>query len=314
MAGRWRRGAAMAALWVGLNCAALPAQTPPEVMPPPLPGLAVSWVIAETVPAETRGALRMLPEAIAEEGWFTLRPGPPRDDLARRCPAGRAGRTACLQARMRGRAGVALLVEPIEGGRMRGICLGRAPIGPGPAREMEFNPERMVAGGRELEFGPRTALAACLLAAAGSPVVLGLPRVIDGGTLDFGGRRLALWGVAAPAPGRACGDDSGPYDCGQEAAGELGRRIRDFTVRCVVAGRRGGIEIARCAARWIECYNSGCNPRWRDIGEEMIEEGAVTQRRRESRGAYDEAEASARAGRAGLWSRAAPAAAAGRDR
>ena len=81
-----------------------------------------------------------------------------------------------------------------------------------------------------------SAVAACAPSAAGPPyltdtvaVLEGSARIVDGDTLDIGGARVRMKGIAAPERGEA----GGP-----EAAAALSRFVGDQSVRCLLAGER----------------------------------------------------------------------------
>jgi endonuclease YncB( thermonuclease family) len=52
----------------------------------------------------------------------------------------------------------------------------------------------------------------------------GPARAIDGGTVEFGGAPIRLYGIDAPAQGQACARNDRPYDCAQEASWALAER------------------------------------------------------------------------------------------
>jgi succinoglycan biosynthesis protein ExoI len=142
-------------------------------------------------------------------------------------------------------------------------------------------------------------LAAALLQTATPP---GPVTAIDGATLEIGGQRVRLWGVAAPARGRTCRFDDLTYDCGDQAAYTLTQLVNENReVRCEDKGRADEAVLARCEVRWTECYGVSCTDYWRDLAEELMKEGAGVQDRGRTDGRYDAAETTAREQRAGVW-------------
>lgn len=113
--------------------------------------------------------------------------------------------------------------------------------------------------------GPRRLFGALLvpafaLLAAGSPAraaepamqavsraVSGPVRVIDGATVEVGGRRLRLHGIDAPELDQTCydGHERG-YACGRVAAAALTARIGDGALTCEPRGAADGTATAVC--------------------------------------------------------------------
>ncbi len=58
-------------------------------------------------------------------------------------------------------------------------------------------------------------------------------RVIDGDTLEMGGVRIRLWGIAAPEMQQTCeGKDGHTYECGRDSAAVMRELTRGRTVAC----------------------------------------------------------------------------------
>ncbi|MEH3116473.1 MAG: thermonuclease family protein [Methylorubrum populi] len=78
--------------------------------------------------------------------------------------------------------------------------------------------------------------------------VSGPATVIDGATLDIGGRRLRLHGIDAPDLDQTCFDaQERGYACGRAAAGALAARIGGASVTCEPRGPAAdGAAIALC--------------------------------------------------------------------
>jgi endonuclease YncB( thermonuclease family) len=82
--------------------------------------------------------------------------------------------------------------------------------------------------------------------------VSGPATVIDGATLDLGGRRLRLYGMDAPDLDQTCSDGhERDYSCGRAAAAALTARIGGESVTCELSGadgtalcRRDGEDLA----------------------------------------------------------------------
>lgn len=146
------------------------------------------------------------------------------------------------------------------------------------------------------------ALALLFVIQAGQSIS-GSATVIDGETLDFEGRRVALWAIDAPPLGQICSRDDEPYDCGAEAYDHLQYMVKDRPVRCRL-GMGDGVraDVARCEVQWTQCFGYSCSQDWRDLNMEMVAEGLAIQRPTESAGAYDAEEEVARLGYAGIWS------------
>lgn len=140
------------------------------------------------------------------------------------------------------------------------------------------------------------ALVAVILAGAPAPVsaadallferaaAWGSVRVIDGDTLVIGEARVRLVGIDAPEEGEPGG---------LLAEGALGLLVgMEEVLWCVASGRdRWGRHIGRCFAL----------PGGRDLSTAMVEEGYARSDARFSSAGRPEAEARARAARAGLW-------------
>ncbi len=64
--------------------------------------------------------------------------------------------------------------------------------------------------------------------------ITGLPRVIDGDTLEVAGRRIRLHGIDAPESRQLCRKDGKPWQCGKDATSALrefsGSRLPDASL------------------------------------------------------------------------------------
>ena len=118
----------------------------------------------------------------------------------------------------------------------------------------------------------------------------GAARIVDGDTVEVDGEKLRLQGIDAPELAQTCEANGGPVHCGKLAAKHLDGLIGSQALNCAVEGRdRYGRGLARCQAGG------------RDVAEAMTRDGWAVSDRRYSDGRYHGAEASARAGRRGIW-------------
>jgi endonuclease YncB( thermonuclease family) len=73
---------------------------------------------------------------------------------------------------------------------------------------------------------PFSALAAILLCIAPAHAdISGKPQIIDGDTIDIGGQRIRLHGMAAPESVQACEANGKSWRCGQDATRALANII-----------------------------------------------------------------------------------------
>jgi endonuclease YncB( thermonuclease family) len=123
---------------------------------------------------------------------------------------------------------------------------------------------------------------------------VGPARAINGDTLEIGGRRVKLFGVAAPDPAQQCESAEGrPWRCGERAMSALSGRLGD--------GTRSGVA---CTPRYRDvegqAFASCIDSTGADIGAWLVAEGLAIAHRGLSR-VYVEHEAGAQAARRGLW-------------
>ncbi|SIS67617.1 thermonuclease family protein [Phaeovulum vinaykumarii] len=118
----------------------------------------------------------------------------------------------------------------------------------------------------------------------------GVPRVIDGDTIELSGTRIRLFGIDAPEGAQRCRDAAGrTWDCGRAATAAL-RQLSARGLRCEGRDRdRYDRLVARCRTATGQ-----------DVGAALVESGAAFAYARYSR-AYLGAEARARAARRGVW-------------
>lgn len=113
----------------------------------------------------------------------------------------------------------------------------------------------------------------------------GAVRVVDGDTVELGGRRLRLSGLDAPEIGQTCGEAGGAYPCGEAARDALRVLVGSGPVACAISGRdRYGRDLASCEAGG------------RDLGSALVRAGQAV-----AYGRYLEEEREARARKRGLW-------------
>lgn len=122
------------------------------------------------------------------------------------------------------------------------------------------------------------------------PVIAGDAIVIDGDTLEIGGRRIRLEGIDAPEMAQSCQTDSGsPWRCGRAAQQKLTEVTRGQTVACDAAGTD---KYGRILA---VCFVEG-----EDINAALVRQGLAWAFVRYSE-LYVSKEAEARAARRGIW-------------
>jgi endonuclease YncB( thermonuclease family) len=118
----------------------------------------------------------------------------------------------------------------------------------------------------------------------------GVPRVVDGDSLELAGHRIRLFGIDAPESAQDCGDSRGRrYACGREARNALSDAIGGQRVTCTPVGESYDRDVALCMANG------------RDLSDAMVRSGHALELRRFSNGRYAEAEREARNARRGLW-------------
>jgi endonuclease YncB( thermonuclease family) len=120
--------------------------------------------------------------------------------------------------------------------------------------------------------------------------VTGRASVIDGDTLDIGGRRIRLYGIDAPESAQICRDERDrDYACGRQATGALAARVGQRTVAC---DPRDMDDYGRIVAV--------CRVGQEEVNEWLVRRGWAVADRKLSR-AYVRAEADAKSERLGIW-------------
>ncbi|MCO5085138.1 MAG: thermonuclease family protein [Mesorhizobium sp.] len=142
----------------------------------------------------------------------------------------------------------------------------------------------------------RFALAALLLltSPAFGDEIAGRASVVDGDTIEIGGRRIRLHGIDAPESWQVCHDKSGArYRCGAVAAKALDEIL-------------SASRPTRCTISSYDRYQRPVATCWRADGREinsmMVTAGLALDWRKYSRGRYAREQTDAREHRRGLWS------------
>lgn len=121
--------------------------------------------------------------------------------------------------------------------------------------------------------------------------LIGVPRIVDGDTVEISGVKIRLEGIDAPETNQLCLDDkSQPWKCGKGVRDQLIKKSADRSWTCRVSGQD------RFHRSLASCYIDG-----EDIQRWMVRSGLALPFTRYSH-KYDADEAAAREARAGLWS------------
>jgi len=157
---------------------------------------------------------------------------------------------------------------------------------PGPRNNGALAPLRrscasaLLAGLAALALAPAEAVAA---------EIAGRPIVIDGDSLELGGRRVRLHGIDAPELDQTCAWPDREVPCGENARTALLDLLAGAEIVCQPVG-----EIVQGEAVAV-CFADGV-----DLGRDMVDAGwALVDRRRST--AYVAVEDAARAAARGLW-------------
>jgi endonuclease YncB( thermonuclease family) len=138
-----------------------------------------------------------------------------------------------------------------------------------------------------------SAIITCLIAAtaaAAASDIIGIPRIVDGDTIQIDATKIRLNGIDAPETDQVCLDEKGlRWTCGITARDELVRHAGDKPWTCHVTGTdRYGRSLATCEV--------GSE----DIEKWMVRSGWALSFVRYSH-AYDADEEAARGTHSGLW-------------
>lgn len=116
--------------------------------------------------------------------------------------------------------------------------------------------------------------------------ISGVPTIIDGETLEVGGKRFKLWGIDAPDVRQTCTIRRRDYTCGRISTTALMDLVAGVNVTCRPV--KGTKDVARCYAGGYE------------LSEGMIHTGwALAMPRDHAR--FAPIEKKAAAARRGLW-------------
>ena len=132
------------------------------------------------------------------------------------------------------------------------------------------------------------------------PPIIGRATVVDGDTLEIHGQRIRLWGIDAPESRQTCTRAGETYRCGQEAANELDRFLRDSTVTCVPEGRPDRYRriVAKCTISRQAGFDLLIVT---DAGYHMVLQGHALDYPRYSGSFYARWQAEAERERRGMW-------------
>ncbi len=119
--------------------------------------------------------------------------------------------------------------------------------------------------------------------------VVGEARVIDGSTLEVGGRTVRLHGIDAPTEAQNCTQDGKPWSCGRDASFALANEVGHHWLTCEERGRDGEDRILAI-----------CRVGGKDLGRLMVAQGWALADRRVGQD-YGADEGRARAARKGTW-------------
>ncbi len=127
-------------------------------------------------------------------------------------------------------------------------------------------------------------------ASAEDATIIGIPRIVDGDTVEIGTTKIRLVGIDAPETDQLCLDRVGKrWACGVTSRDELIRHSGGRSWVCQVSGRdRYGRSLAKCELDG------------EDVEKWMVRSGWALSFVRYSH-AYDKEESEAREVRVGLW-------------
>jgi endonuclease YncB( thermonuclease family) len=132
-------------------------------------------------------------------------------------------------------------------------------------------------------------LQSCRAARAADPI--GIPRILDGDTIEIEGVKIRLEGIDAPETNQFCLDDKGqPWACGKTVLDQLTKKVGARSLTCRVSGQ--DVYKRSLASCYIDAE---------DIQRWMVRSGFALSFKRYSH-KYDADESAAREAKAGLWS------------
>jgi endonuclease YncB( thermonuclease family) len=128
------------------------------------------------------------------------------------------------------------------------------------------------------------------VAFGGDSTIVGIPRIVDGDTVEIGTTKIRLVGIDAPETDQLCLDREGKrWACGVTSRDELVRHAGSKPWTCHISG---GDKYGRSLAK--------CEVAAEDIEQWMVRNGWALSFVRYSH-TYDKEEVEAREAKAGLW-------------
>lgn len=129
--------------------------------------------------------------------------------------------------------------------------------------------------------------------ASSADTITGRASVVDGDTIEIGGKRVRLHGVDAPESWQKCFDgDGGTYRCGKAAASALDQFLAaSRPIHCDVIDRDRYHRLVGV------CFRAD----GKEVNRWLVESGNALDWVRYSRGTYGAAEKTARSSNIGIW-------------
>lgn len=122
--------------------------------------------------------------------------------------------------------------------------------------------------------------------------IVGKAQIVDANTIDVGGQRITLFGIAAPAPGQFCEAGGRKWPCGQNAVFGLSAIVERQWVHCRTK-TPGEAKIVTAVCRLAGADGP-------DINAAMVRQGWARADRHPS-APYLAEEKAARAAKVGIW-------------
>jgi endonuclease YncB( thermonuclease family) len=126
---------------------------------------------------------------------------------------------------------------------------------------------------------------------ASAAEIIGTARVIDGDTIEVGGKRIRLFGIDAPESKQTCTVSGMAWACGQEATWALAYQLAEHWVTCQQR------DIDRYKRIVAVCYIGGSH----DVGADMVRNGWALVAYRQYSQDYVAAEIAAQRYEIGIW-------------
>jgi endonuclease YncB( thermonuclease family) len=128
------------------------------------------------------------------------------------------------------------------------------------------------------------------LATAQADDLKGIPRIVDGDTIEISQQRIRLFGIDAPEGKQRCKLNGKPWRCGKQSTFALAQFIGKAWVRCNEKGRDRYKRIVAV------CYLGN-----KDINAWMVSNGWAVDYPQYSKGAYKAEQLHAKQDKLGLW-------------